>query len=55
MSMIVVYLLLIAIGVGAYFYARSTRRRSVCASCGEVVRMEHDTVEHCPSCGALLR
>lgn len=49
------YLVLAALGVAAYLYARSTRHRAVCRSCGEVVRMEHDRVEHCPSCGATLR
>ncbi|MCI1710815.1 MAG: hypothetical protein LKM32_02700 [Chiayiivirga sp.] len=49
-----VYLLLFLAGVAVYLLARSSRRRSTCASCGEVVRMEHDRVRHCPSCGALL-
>lgn len=48
------YVLLAALGVAAYLYARSTRVRVVCRSCGEVVRMEHDRVQHCPSCGASL-
>jgi hypothetical protein len=37
-----------------YMYAVSTRRRVLCRSCGETVKMEHDRVHHCPSCGAHL-
>ena len=55
MGSLSVYVFLVAVGVVAYLYARSTRSRSVCRSCGEVVRMEHDQVQHCPSCGAPLR
>lgn len=55
MVSLIVYLVLILVGIAAYLYARSTRRRAVCGSCGEVVRMEHDTVQLCPSCGAPLR
>jgi rRNA maturation endonuclease Nob1 len=55
MASLSVYLLVLAAAVVAYLYARSTRRRTVCSSCGEVVRMEHDQVHHCPSCGAPLR
>jgi rubrerythrin len=54
MMMLSFYLLLAVLGVIAYLYARSTRRRAICRSCGEVVRMEHDRVESCPSCGAPL-
>jgi rubrerythrin len=49
------YGLVLAAAVAAYLYARSTRQRRVCRSCGEVIRMEHDVVEACPSCGAPLR
>lgn len=42
------------IAIVAYSYAVSTRRRVVCASCGEAVQMEHDRIRHCPSCGAEL-
>ena len=55
MTSLMFYLLLIGAAIAAYLYARSTRRRTVCSSCGEVVRMEHDAVQHCPSCGAPLR
>ena len=55
MGTFAIYLAVIAVGVLAYLYARSTRRRAVCSSCGEVIRMEHDQVQNCPSCGAPLR
>lgn len=55
MATLSIYLVVIALGVVAYLYARSTRHRAVCSSCGEVVRMEHDRVQFCPSCGAPLR
>jgi Zn finger protein HypA/HybF involved in hydrogenase expression len=38
-----------------YHYAVSTRRRITCRACGERVQTEHDTIDHCPSCGAPLR
>lgn len=58
MNVIAVYavvgLLFLAACVAFYVYAVSTRRSTRCASCGELVRMEHDRISHCPSCGALL-
>lgn len=58
MTALVVYgiggILFLALAVATWAYAVSTRRRVSCGSCGELVRMEHDRVRHCPSCGALL-
>jgi hypothetical protein len=58
MMALVVYgiggILFLAIAIATYSYAVSTRRRVSCGSCGELVRMEHDRVRHCPSCGAPL-
>jgi anaerobic ribonucleoside-triphosphate reductase len=51
---IVAWTLVGLIAVATYIYAVSTRRHAVCRSCGEHVRMEHDAVHHCPSCGAPL-
>lgn len=47
-------ILFLALCVITYMYAVSTRRQVVCSSCGETVKMEHDRVQHCPSCGAPL-
>lgn len=44
----------LVLAVLLYARALASRRRVVCASCGETVRMEHDRVRHCPSCGAQL-
>lgn len=55
MGTVVFYLILIGAGIAAYLVARASRRRAVCRNCGEVVHMEHDEVQHCPSCGATLR
>ncbi|HRQ66408.1 MAG TPA: hypothetical protein PKZ76_16350 [Xanthomonadaceae bacterium] len=47
---------LVTLGLCAlvYAYAVSTRKRVLCRSCGEPVKMEHDRVRNCPSCGANL-
>ena len=45
---------LLLLCVVTYSYARSTRKQVRCTGCGEVVRMEHDRVSNCPSCGASL-
>ena len=47
-------ILFLAIAIATYSYAVSTRRRTTCGSCGELVKMEHDGIHHCPSCGAPL-
>jgi ribosomal protein S27AE len=44
----------IALAIGTYLYAVSTRRRITCNACGEIIKTEHDSVQHCPSCGATL-
>lgn len=58
MAVLLIYglggLLVLGVAVATYAYAQSTRRRAQCSNCGEVVKMEHDRVRHCPSCGALL-
>ncbi len=58
MAALLVYLLmgigLLLLCVITYSYARSTRKQVRCTGCGEVVRMEHDRVSNCPSCGATL-
>jgi len=57
-EVIIVYALmglgLLALCVVTYSYAHSTRKQTRCGGCGEVVRMEHDRVSNCPSCGAAL-
>lgn len=50
----VLWTLVLLVAVGTYLYAVSTRKRMTCASCGETIKMEHDTVRSCPSCGAPL-
>lgn len=44
----------VILAVVLYLYAMSTRRKVICRSCGEVIRMEHDRVRTCPSCGSEL-
>jgi len=46
--------LFLVFAVVFYMHAVSTRKRVICASCHETVRMEHDRIAHCPSCGAAL-
>ncbi len=52
---IVLWTSLLVLAVVTYYYAVSTRRRVTCRSCGERVQTEHDSIDHCPSCGAPLR
>jgi Zn finger protein HypA/HybF involved in hydrogenase expression len=51
---LVIWLVIGIIAVATFAYAVSTRRQVVCRSCGERIRMEHDRVHQCPSCGAPL-
>jgi predicted amidophosphoribosyltransferase len=46
--------LFLIVALVVYSYALSTRKRVICPSCSEPVRMEHDRIQHCPSCGASL-
>lgn len=55
MLTLLIYLLVPVLAIAAWLYARSTRHRTVCPSCGEEVRMEHDRVQLCPSCGGPLQ
>jgi predicted amidophosphoribosyltransferase len=58
MNVLLIYVvggaLFLILAVVFYMHAVSTRKQVICPSCQERVRMEHDRIVHCPSCGASL-